>query len=66
MVPEVADPPVAPSTDQVTLALPADVNCCVRVNVRAVVRGLIESASVVALATLEKELEFELLSTACT
>ena len=65
IVPVADDPPVTPSTDQITLALPAEVNCCVRVNVRGVTRGLIEIAGVVAVAALEKEPAFPLLSTAC-
>jgi hypothetical protein len=39
IVPKVAEPPVTPSTDQVTLPLLA-VNCCVRVKVSAATRGL--------------------------
>ena len=42
IVPEDAEPPATPSTDQVTLPLLA-VNCCVRVKVSVATRGLTEN-----------------------
>src|ERR1700726_1548926 len=52
IVPEAADPPVTPSTDQVMPPALA-VNCCGCVDVRAVVLGLIENPlTVIAVTSL--------------
>ena len=45
IVPEEADPPATPSTDQITLVLLA-VNCCVCVNVNVATCGLIPNPAV--------------------